>query len=155
MASSEEGVKKIMQGRNFVLMDIIASDVSDFNRVKNMLKKNGKPNSIAENFIKMGDLIVDISAKKAIIGDSIILLTKTEFEILLMFVSKPFTAHSHRQIANAAWTDPTCVTSHTVNVHISRLRKKLGSKAHYIFSRPGFGYEFNHNLPKKTGRKVN
>jgi DNA-binding response OmpR family regulator len=153
MASSEEGVKKIMQGRNLVLMDIIASDVSDFNRVKNMLEKNGKTNNVTENFIKMGDLIVDISAKKAKIEDSVILLTKTEFEILLMLVSNPFIVFSHRQIADSVWINSDRVTSHTVDVHISRLRKKLGNKAHYIFSRPGFGYEFNHRMSKKSVAK--
>jgi two-component system alkaline phosphatase synthesis response regulator PhoP len=149
MAASEEVAKKLMRGRNLVLMDIMASDVSDFNRVKNILKKNGKAGSTAENFIRMGDLIVDIPAKKVKIEDSVILLTKTEFEILLMLVSNPFIVLSHRQIADSVWINSDRVTSHTVDVHISRLRKKLGSKAHYIFSRPGFGYEFNPKMTKK------
>jgi two-component system alkaline phosphatase synthesis response regulator PhoP len=151
--SSKEGVKNLMQGHNLVLMDIMASDVSDFNRIKNILKKVEKTNNIAENFVKMGDLIVDISAKKVKVGDSEILLTRTEFEILLMFVSSPFFVFSHRQIADSVWINSDIVTSHTVDVHISRLRKKLGSKAHYIFSRPGFGYEFNPRLPKKKAAK--
>jgi DNA-binding response OmpR family regulator len=150
IASSEDEVKNLMQGRNLVLMDIMASDVSDFNRIKNILKKVEKTNNVAENFIKMGDLIVDISAKKVKVGDSVILLTKTEFEILLMLVSNPFMVLSHRQIADSVWINSDRVTSHTVDVNISRLRKKLGSKAHYIFSRPGFGYEFNYKLLKKT-----
>jgi DNA-binding response OmpR family regulator len=141
-----------MQGRNLVLMDVMASDVSDFNRVKNILKKTEKAGGIAENFIKMGGLLVDILSKKVIIGDSVILLTKTEFEILLLLVSNPFMAHTHRQIASVAWADPARVTSHTVDVHISRLRKKLGSKAHYISSRPGFGYEFNPKRAKKISK---
>jgi DNA-binding response OmpR family regulator len=153
MATSEDVAKKITQGRNLVLMDIMACDVSDFHRIKNILKKPEKTGCIAENFIKMGDLIVDISSKKAIIEDSIIFLTKTEFEILLMLVSNPFAVLSHRQIADSVWINSDRVTSHTVDVHISRLRKKLGSKAHYILSRPGFGYEFNHKLSKKTAAK--
>jgi DNA-binding response OmpR family regulator len=153
IASSEGEVKNLMQGHNLVLMDIMASDVSDLKRIKNILKKVEKPNHIAENFIKMGDLIVDISAKKAKIGDSVILLTRTEFEILLMLVSNPFIVLSHRQIADSVWINSDRVTSHTIDVHISRLRKKLGSKAHYILSRPGFGYEFNHKLPKKPVTK--
>jgi DNA-binding response OmpR family regulator len=142
-----------MQGRNLVLMDIVASDVSDFNRVKNVLKKNGKTDNIAENFIKVGDLFVDIPSKRVKIGDSTILLTKTEFEILLILVSNPFNVLSHRQIADSVWINSDHVTSHTVDVHISRLRKKLGNKAHYISSRPGFGYEFNHKLSKKPTAK--
>jgi DNA-binding winged helix-turn-helix (wHTH) protein len=149
----ERELKKLMPNRNFVLMDIMTSDVSDFNRIKNILGKVGKSGGIPENFIKMGDLFIDISSKKAKIGDSMILLTKTEFEILLMLVSSPFAVHSHQQIASAVWKTASYVSSHTVDVHISRLRKKLGSKAHYICSRPGFGYEFNSRRSKKPKLK--
>jgi two-component system alkaline phosphatase synthesis response regulator PhoP len=150
IAFSEEEAKKLMPDRELILMDVMSSDVSDFNRVKNILKKAGKIDGISGNLMKFGDLHIDLSSKKVKTGDSVILLTKTEFEILFMLASNPLKVHSHRQIANTVWKNSAYVTMHTVNVHIARLRKKLGSKAYCISNRPGFGYEFNPPQPEET-----
>jgi DNA-binding response OmpR family regulator len=112
-----------------------------FSRIKTVLKiaKDG----MAENIIKIGDLHIDPSSKKAKIDGSIIPLTRTEFEILYLLASNPSKTYSRQQIRTAVWKNAAnSVTAHTVGVHIVHLRQKLGKKAHCIANRTGFGYEF-------------
>jgi DNA-binding response OmpR family regulator len=113
-----------------------------FSRIKTVLKiaKDG----MAENIIKIGDLHIDPSSKKVKIGGSIIPLTRTEFEILYLLASNPSKPYSLEQIRQIVWkTSANSVTAHTVGIHITHLRQKLGKKAHCIANRIGFGYEFD------------
>ena len=50
---------------------------------------------------------------------------------------------SRSQLISGAWPEGVVVTDRAVDVNITRLRKKLGTYARYIISRPGFGYMFN------------
>jgi DNA-binding response OmpR family regulator len=113
-------------------------------RVKAVLKRmTEEVNTTEEKILKIDDLIIDGSSKEVKIGDSTVLLTKTEFEILFMLASNPLRVYSRQQIINSVWKDSVYITERTVDVHITRLRKKLGKKASCISNRPGFGYKFN------------
>jgi DNA-binding response OmpR family regulator len=113
-------------------------------RVKAVLKRTSeKVEAKAENIVKIDDLLIDIASKEVKVGDSTILLTKTEFEILLLLASNPLRVYSREQIISVVWKDTPYITERTVDVHITRLRKKLGIKAYCISNRPGFGYKFN------------
>jgi DNA-binding response OmpR family regulator len=109
-----------------------------FDHVKTMLRIEEKP-------LKIGRLHIDVQLKKVKIGDSIISLTKTEFKILYMLASNPLKPYSRQQIVDAVWKDSKgSVTEHSADMHIARLRKKLGQGSCCIFSRQGgFGYEFD------------
>jgi DNA-binding response OmpR family regulator len=105
--------------------------------------------------LKFGYLLINIRSKTVKVKNSVIPLTKSEYEILLMLASDPTTVYSRQQIVNAMWDNPGSITVHTVAVHIANLRKKLGQGSCCILSRKGFGYIFNScaltaNRKKKT-----
>jgi DNA-binding response OmpR family regulator len=109
-----------------------------------MLDEKAKNDSIAENFLKYGRLFIDASSKKIKLGDSEVLLTKSEYLILLMLASNPLRLYSSRQIIDAIWgSSGGNVTEHTIESHIANIRKKLGHDSCCVHNRKGFGYEFD------------
>ena len=65
---------------------------------------------------------------------------KKEFEILNMLAQSPGKIFSREDILNKVWSDDSYVLERTVDVHITRLRKKLGEQGKHIANRSGYGY---------------
>jgi len=112
-------------------------------RVKAILKRFANTNIQKNNLLVKEDFMIDFQTKELTINDSNISLTRTEFEILSLLASNPTRLFSREEIINRIWKDAPYVTERTVDVHITRLRKKLGEKASWISSRSGYGYRFN------------
>ena len=113
-------------------------------RVKAVLKRTPEEvEEIKENVLIIDELTVDTLAKEARVGETVLPLTKTEFEVLYLLASNPSRVYSRRQMIDSIWQDTPYITERTVDVHITRLRKKLGNKSYYISNRAGFGYKFN------------
>ncbi|MDR2594757.1 MAG: response regulator transcription factor [Fibromonadaceae bacterium] len=113
-------------------------------RVKAVLKRqieNAKEAEIA--LLTIDDLQINFQSKEAKIKNEVIPLTKTEFEILALLAQNPTRVYSRQNIISQVWKDTIYITERTVDVHITRLRKKLGAKGSLISSRAGFGYKFN------------
>ncbi|MCD8185300.1 MAG: response regulator transcription factor [Rikenellaceae bacterium] len=113
-------------------------------RVKAVLKRDnggGEPHS-GQKLIISG-LEIDFETKQTLVDGKPIALTRTEFEILSLLAAHPSRVFSRDEIIEKIWTDAPYVTERTVDVHITRLRKKLGDKAAWISSRTGYGYRFN------------
>ena len=112
-------------------------------RVKAVLKRAGskqipeKPKQIT-----IGELLIDLSTKTVLLEGRPILLTKKEFEILSMMAKSPGRIFSRDEILGKAWDDDGYVLERTVDVHITRLRKKLGEFGKHIVNRSGYGYCF-------------
>ena len=70
-------------------------------------------------------------------------LTKLEFELLHMLVSNPEKVFSREKILETIWPDDTIVMGRTVDVNITRLRKKIGDYGKHIITRLGYGYCFD------------
>lgn len=90
-----------------------------------------------------GEVVIDCDTKELVIGSTAVPLTKTEFEILTTLASNPSRIFSREELIDRIWVDAPYVTERTVDVHITRLRKKMGDKGTLISSRPGYGYRFN------------
>jgi len=88
-------------------------------------------------------IVIDRKAKELVIGDKRIALTKTEFEILVLLAENPERMFSRDNIIELIWKKSPYVVERTVDVHITRIRKKLGEHASIIANRPGYGYKFN------------
>lgn len=115
-------------------------------RVKAVLKRqNNENDSLKKGNGKLvfDDIIIDTEIKEVVIGSEKIILTKTEFEILLLLATNPERIFSRDEIIDKAWQETSYITERTVDVHITRLRKKLGNRASIISNRPGYGYRFN------------
>ncbi|MCL2284460.1 MAG: response regulator transcription factor [Fibromonadales bacterium] len=113
-------------------------------RVRAVLKRTqDEAGNVKEDVLAIDALTIDTLAKEAKVDETVMQLTKTEFEILFLLASNPSRVYSRQQMINAIWQDTPYITERTVDVHITRLRKKLGDRAYYISNRAGFGYKFN------------
>lgn len=108
-------------------------------RVKAVLKRAGKGES------EEMPLKLDESQHLVYIDGQPVMLTKKEFLILKMLMKGVGHYFTREQILNQVWDDDTCVTDRSVDVHIARLRKKLGEAGSYIVNRSGLGYTFQIN----------
>ncbi len=69
-----------------------------------------------------------------------IVLAKKEFELLYLLASKPAKVFTREVILNNIWEDSVVVTNRTIDVHIRKLREKLGDE--YVTTVKGVGYKF-------------
>jgi len=111
-------------------------------RIKAVLKRGPVETKQAERLETAG-IILNFQTKELFIDSRGIPLTKTEFEILSLLASNPSRIFSRDEMIDRIWKDAPYVTERTVDVHINRLRKKMGDKASLISSRAGYGYRFN------------
>ena len=87
-------------------------------------------------------LVVDVVRKKASIDGQEAALTKKEFEILLLLLQNRGRVFSREDILSRVWSDDVYVLDRTIDVNITRLRKKLGPYGKRIVTRLGYGYCF-------------
>ncbi|MDR3268414.1 MAG: response regulator transcription factor [Tannerella sp.] len=113
-------------------------------RVKAVLKRYGAPKGKPAGRIFLGDgVMIDHELKELVLGDRRILLTKTEFELIALLSGQPKHIFSREEIIDCIWKETPYITARTIDVHITRLRKKLGDRASLLSNRAGFGYRFN------------
>ncbi len=113
-------------------------------RVKAVLKRThpDEQSDTPHNAISTSDIAVDIDNKRVFVGTTEIQLTRKEFLILAMLIKNPSKYFTREEILGRVWDDDTLVTERSVDVHITRLRKKLGAAGEHIGNRTGFGYFF-------------
>ena len=113
-------------------------------RVKAVLKRVNRTsvNEAQGSKLVFDRLVIDTEMKDVSIDGKKIALTKTEFEILALLAENPDRTFSRENIIDRAWKETTYITERTVDVHITRLRKKMGEHASMIVNRPGYGYKF-------------
>lgn len=120
----------------FSLREVIA-------RVKAVLRRTCKPaNEQMPAEVSYKNLVLNVVNKKATISNEEILLTKKEFEILLLFLQNKGRVFSREDILSRIWSDEVYVLDRTVDVNITRLRKKIGEYGKCIVTRLGYGYYF-------------
>jgi len=114
-------------------------------RVKAVLKRRPQREEEKEVQEHITYETIDINTinKTVKIDGEHIKLTKKEYEILKLLITKDGKVLSRDEILNNVWQDDSYVVSRTVDVHIARLRKKLGEYGSYIRNRSGFGYCFS------------
>ena len=95
------------------------------------------------HFIFQG-LHVNLDHKTVTIDGTPVSLTRTEYGLLCELLSAHGQLRSRQQLIDTIWAG-TIVSDRTVDVHMTRLRKKLGPYAENIGNRPGFGYYFDEN----------
>lgn len=109
-------------------------------RVKAVLKRTGIAGTTPSQEITIGDLIINTVTKNVTLKGLPVLLTKKEFEILSIMAKSPNRIFSREDILGRVWEDDGYVLERTVDVHITRLRKKLGEFGKHIANRSGYGY---------------
>lgn len=95
-----------------------------------------------ESDVTFKDLRIDRNDKECYLNGEVVSLTRTEFDILLFFLTHRNRIYSRDEIIKSVWGDEIVVTGRTIDTNITRLRKKLGEYGEYIVTRQGFGYGF-------------
>lgn len=120
----------------FSLREVIA-------RVKAVLRRTATVETEkAPEQITYQTLTIDITKKKVSIDDEEVALTKKEFEILFLLLQNKGRVFSREDILARIWSDEVYVLDRTIDVNITRLRKKIGIYGKRIVTRLGYGYCF-------------
>lgn len=100
---------------------------------------------LGKRLLSYRGLYVNIDKKSVTVDGVPAGLTRTEFDLLCLLLVNRGKVLTRTQLLNSIWSD-VVVTERTVNINITRLRKKLGVYARNIESRQGVGYMFNDDL---------
>ena len=88
------------------------------------------------------ELVLDTIKKKVSISGVEVALTKKEFEILYLLLQNKGRVFSRETILEKVWQEEVYVLDRTIDVNITRLRKKIGAYGKCIVTRLGYGYCF-------------
>jgi len=112
-------------------------------RVKTILKRTSNQ-ALPEDssVLELGNIGLDNKTKRLIIDGKKVELTRKEFEIILLLAKNQGRIFSREEILDRIWADDVIVTDRTVDVNMTRLRKKLGGYGQYIRNKAGYGYYF-------------
>lgn len=111
-------------------------------RVRAVLKRTER--TVEQNdLIEAGAVRIDVTRKTVFVEGEPVTFSKKEFEVLTLLASNPGQIYSREDIINELWKDAPYVLDRTVDVHIARIRSKLGTCKNYIVNRTGYGYIFN------------
>lgn len=92
--------------------------------------------------LRAGPFVVDMEAASAEVGGEALDLTPTEFRLLAVLIERRGRVQSRRQLLETVWEVTARITTRTVDMHVQRLRGKLGEHAMWIETARGFGYRF-------------
>lgn len=109
-------------------------------RIKAVLRRTKNQNDCTE--LRIGDLTIDFAKKLVLCGNNDIRLSPKEFGIFSMLAKEPGRVFSRAEILATVWHGDAYVLDRTVDVHIARVRRKLGEYASHINNRQGYGYCF-------------
>jgi DNA-binding response OmpR family regulator len=115
-------------------------------RIKAVLKRGEQQGPKGKQNITIDDLELNLKKRKLKIGNINVDLTKKEFEILTLLLQKEGNIMSREDILERIWDQQTIVSERTVDVHVARLRKKLGAFGKFIKNIPGYGYTFERDV---------
>lgn len=99
-------------------------------------------NAQGTQIVSYDDLVLDLSAKTATLEGKDLSLTKLEFELLSLFLLNPGKTFARNDLLSRCWPQDVYVLDRTVDVNITRLRKKIGRYGKQIKTRIGYGYCF-------------
>ena len=109
-------------------------------KVKGLLRRSKKYSDKEFNEIEFGDLRINREKYKVYKSDKSISLPRKEFELLNLLASKPDKVFKREKIMEKVWGEQVVVGDRTIDVHIRKLRKKIGGK--YFKTVKGVGYKF-------------
>jgi len=117
-------------------------------RVKAVIRRaaqaQGAPAAAASDVGRLSyeGIVVDENAKSVTVDGRELMCTKLEFELLSFFLQHPGRVYSREELLKRCWPQDVRVLDRTVDVNITRLRKKIGRYGGRIKTRVGYGYCF-------------
>ncbi|MEZ4874317.1 MAG: response regulator transcription factor [Flavobacteriaceae bacterium] len=108
-------------------------------KVKALLRRFKEPETV-ENNIKLGNIVINREEYKVLRGKEEIILPRKEFELLALLASKPGKVFKREDILDSVWGNEVIVGGRTIDVHIRKLREKIGDDKFKTVK--GVGYKF-------------
>jgi two-component system, OmpR family, alkaline phosphatase synthesis response regulator PhoP len=105
-------------------------------------EQSAKETLAQDDIIKLKDLEINVASYTATLGKQKLTLPRKEFETLVYLIRNKGRVLSRESILNAVWGENVHVVDRTIDVHIRKIREKLGTYAEFIETVPGVGYRF-------------
>jgi two-component system, OmpR family, alkaline phosphatase synthesis response regulator PhoP len=109
-------------------------------KVKALLRRYKEEEEFASDVLKIGSLTIDREAYKIILKGKELILPRKEFELLSLLTSKPGKVFKREEILDKVWGNEVIVGGRTIDVHIRKLREKIGDDSFKTVK--GVGYKF-------------
>ncbi len=110
-------------------------------KVQALLRRLNQDNKeIEDNSLKVGNLVINKDEYKVLLDQTELVLPRKEFELLSLLASKPGKVFKREDILHKVWGEEVIVGGRTIDVHIRKLREKIGDKSFKTIK--GVGYKF-------------
>lgn len=120
----------------FRIMEVLA-------RVKAVLNRSTHSTQVSPETLRYDHLVLNLNTKTVSVDGEEVAFTKTEFELLHLLLEHKGRVFSRQELIDHVWPSDVMVLDRTVDVNITRMRKKIGRYAPCISTRLGYGYYFN------------
>jgi len=110
-------------------------------KLKALMRRSGTPEITDKNIIQVNDLLIDCEKYQVFFKEQSYNLPKKEFELLVLMAGKPNKVFTRDEIFSRIWGDQVIVTDRTIDVHIRKIREKLGDNI--ITTVKGVGYKLS------------
>ena len=128
------------QNYSYALGTLYTDIISDCERLGDYVM-NVVEARLGKRYLAFQGLQMNLDRKTITVDSKPVSLTRTEFDLLYMLLSNKGHVLSRQQLMDTLWAG-VIITDRTINVHINRLRKKLGPYANNVVCRTGHGYVF-------------
>lgn len=120
----------------FSIQEVIA-------RVRAVMRRTLPAENVLSDMLECGRVRIDLEGKLVYVDGEKTVFSKKEFEVLSLLASNQGKIFSREDLISELWKDAPYVLDRTVDVHIARIRSKLGPCKGYLVNRSGYGYIFN------------
>ena len=111
-------------------------------RVRAVIRRTAEPQGAPSNVLAYQGIVMNMDLKTVSVDGVDVPFTKTEFELLHLLLDERGRVFSRQELIDRVWPKDVLVLDRTVDVNITRLRKKIGRFSKCIVTRLGFGYYF-------------
>ncbi|HEX6575490.1 MAG TPA: response regulator transcription factor [Gemmatimonadaceae bacterium] len=118
-------------------------------RVKAILRRSGS-SSGSRDVLIIGPLHIDRAAHRVTVDDTYVDLTPTEYRLLILLAERSGRVQARTHLLETVWDAAPDIQTRTVDMHVQRLRMKLGRAGEMIETVRGFGYRFNEEALSET-----
>ena len=120
-------------------------------RIKSQLRRSQSEGSLPSRRLKIGPVTLDKEAHRVFSDEKEVKLTPLEYRLLEVLMDRRGRAQSRRQLLQAVWETDAEIETRTVDMHVARLRSKLGEAGERIETVRGVGYRFRTDPLAATG----
>ena len=119
-------------------------------RVRNILRRMAQTQTGLPDVVRVGPILIDRSAHRVTVENAELDLTPTEFKLLITLAERRGRVQSRALLLEIVWDAAPDIQTRTVDMHVQRLRTKLGAAGELIETVRGFGYRLRAAQPRSA-----